>query len=411
MPKPVGFGEWKGYADFDDRGLMYLAQAQQQQIRRTQNEERAYESGHNAIRDNRYDEALGYFNQVVAIGGSRADAGLYYKAYSLNKLGRREEALAAIAELRKQYSSSKWLDDAKALELEVKQRSGQPVSPESQSDEELKLMAINGLMQSDPDRAIPLLETLLKGSHSPKLKERVLFVLAQSNTPRAQQVIQQIARGGANPDLQLMAVRSIANMGRRQGGNTTPAILPEIYASTADLRIKRTILNAYTANRDTPRVLEIAKNEKAPEIRNEAFKYLGSINGQPELWQIYQTETSPEVKQQMLDVMHQNGNAERLAQVARSETDPAVRRLAVRVLARQRVPATADSLVAIYNAEQDERNKREIISMLHSQRNATALVALARNEKDMKLKMQIIDRLGDMKSKEASDYLAEILSK
>jgi hypothetical protein len=49
--------------------------------------------------------------------------------------------------------------------------------------------------------------------------------------------------------------------------------------------------------------------------------------------------------------------------------------------------------------------------MLHSQRNATALVALARNEKDMKLKMQIIDRLGDMKSKEASDYLAEILSK
>ena len=58
--------------------------------------------------------------------------------------------MAAIAELRKSYAGSRWLDDAKALELELKQASGQSVSPEAESDEELKLMAINGLMQSRP---------------------------------------------------------------------------------------------------------------------------------------------------------------------------------------------------------------------------------------------------------------------
>ena len=66
--------------------------------------------------------------------------------------------MAAIAELRKSYAGSRWLDDAKALEVEVKQAAGQKVSPESESDEDLKLMAINGLMQSDSERAIPLLE-------------------------------------------------------------------------------------------------------------------------------------------------------------------------------------------------------------------------------------------------------------
>jgi len=36
--------------------------------------------------------------------------------------------------------------------------------PETESDEELKLMAINGLMQSDPERAIPLLSRALSGN-------------------------------------------------------------------------------------------------------------------------------------------------------------------------------------------------------------------------------------------------------
>ena len=108
-----------------------------------------------------WDQAWPFYGEVATRGGARADGALYWKAYALNKLGRREEALAAIAELRKSYASSRWLDDAKALEVEVKQANGARV-PESQTDDEIKLLALNGLMQSDPDRAFPLLERLLK---------------------------------------------------------------------------------------------------------------------------------------------------------------------------------------------------------------------------------------------------------
>jgi len=168
-----------------------IALAQRVKIGRHDSDDRAYERGQRALDSRNWDEALERFTQVAAAAGSRADGALYWKAYALVKLGRRDDAVAAIVELRKSYPSSRWLDDAKALELEVKQAGGQKPSPEMENDEDLKLMALNGLVQSDPDRAVPLLENLLKTSSSPKLKERALFVLAESNSARGKQLLER----------------------------------------------------------------------------------------------------------------------------------------------------------------------------------------------------------------------------
>ena len=156
---------------------------------RGMSDDRLYSSGQNALDNRQSDQAVGYFNQVISRNTGRVDGALYWKAYALGGLGRRDEAAASLAELRKSYASSRWLDDAKALDLELKQASGQTVSPEAESDEELKLMAINGLMQSDPERAFPLLEALLKSSASPKVKRNTLFVLSTSNSPKAQALV------------------------------------------------------------------------------------------------------------------------------------------------------------------------------------------------------------------------------
>jgi hypothetical protein len=68
-------------------------------------------------------------------------------------------------------------------------------------------------------------------------------------------------------------------------------------------------------------------------------------------------------------------------------------------------------LVSVYNSEQDPQNKQMIVDRLSNSRSAKYLVDLARNEKDPKLKVRIVDRLSNMHSKEASDYLMELLSK
>src|SRR5579863_10437682 len=115
-----------------------------------------YQKGQSAIDARHWDEAVEAFGQVAAEKGARADGALYWKAYALNKLGRREQALTTIAHLRTAYPNSRWQDDAKALELEMRQASGQKVNPDAEPDEDLKLMALNGLMNSDPDRALPM---------------------------------------------------------------------------------------------------------------------------------------------------------------------------------------------------------------------------------------------------------------
>jgi hypothetical protein len=390
-------------------GNSLFAQAKPMQIRAGQGDDSLYNAGHRALDNHKYDQALEYFNQVTARAGARADSAWYYKAYTLNKLGRSSEALAALAELRKSYASSRWLDDAKALELEVNQRAGRPVSPEAESDEELKLIAINSIMQSDPERAVPLLENILKSSQPPKVKDRALFVLAQSSAPRAQQVIEQIARGGANPDLQLKAINYLSQR-RRQGINQN--LLPEIYGSTNDTNVKRAILDAYEQYKDKEHLAQVAKTEKTPELRQRAFQKLASNNpGQPELWVVFQSETSPETRQELLKCMYQDGNSEKLAEVVRTEKDAKTRRVAIEVLASQRAAGTGDLLVSVYNSEQDPQNRQVIIDRLSSARSAKYLVDLARNEKDSKMKLRIVDRLSNMHSKEASDYLMELLSK
>jgi hypothetical protein len=381
-------------------------------IRTNANDDRLYQSGQSALDNHHWDQAIEDFGVVAQRGGTRADGALYWRAYALHKLGRRDEALAAIAELRKNHAGSRWLDDAKALELEVNQSSGKPVSPDQVAEEDLKVLALQGLMQSDPERAFPITENLLKTSQSPKLKRMVVYVLAQSNSPRAEQLLEQIARGAGNPDLQLRAIQYMVGDKRREGRGAQ--VLAEIYASTNDVNVKRAILNSFGNNRDKDHLLQVAKTEKDQSLRLDAIHQLGNFNGQPELWQIYATETSPEVKQQILQSMYNNGDIAKLTEVAKTEKDPNLRRTALQVLGSHanRTPGISDSLVQIYNTEQDEKIKRSIIDTLSGQRNAKALVDLARGEKDTKMKLAIVERLsnGNMThSKEAQDYLQELL--
>jgi TolA-binding protein len=367
-----------------------------------------YQNGLNAINDHRYEQALSEFNNVVARAGVRAEGALYWKAYALNKLGRTADAQASIDTLRKTYPSSRWLDDAKVLELEVKQSKG-PVSPESETDDDIKVLALNGLMQSDPERALPQVENLLKGAHSPKLKRQALYVIAENNTPKAQQMLEQIARGG-NPDLQ---VRAIQFMSERRNPDT-PKILLEVYTSTSDPAVKRAILDTFSNNRDKDRLMQVLKSERDGQLRGQVIRKLGDTDGQPELWQIYQSETTSEGKIAVLEAMHNNGNLDKLAEVARTDKDPKVRQKAIEAIASQEGGTPMTTLTSLYSSEQDEKVKQTIVDHLSGRRgDCKPLVDVARSEKDIKLKLRLVERLSNMTRtcQAASDYLTELLSK
>src|SRR5581483_6645564 len=142
------------------------------------------------------------------------------------------------------FADSRWSKDARALEVELRQASGQSVSPDSQNDEELKLLALRGIMRSDPERALPMIEKFLAGSGSVRARENALFVLSQSRLPRAREIISGIARGGTNPDLEMRAIRYLGAIGGPESRQT----LEQVYSSASDPATKRAAMAALVAS-------------------------------------------------------------------------------------------------------------------------------------------------------------------
>jgi len=372
------------------------------------NEDRAddlYDRARDLIEQGKFDRALGDLDRLIDLKSNRTDAALYWKAYSLGKLGRKADALSAIADLQQKFKDSRWVKDAKALELEVRQSTGQPVSPESQNDEELKLMALRGLMNSDAERAMPIIEQMLAGPNSPKVKDRALFVLSQSNSSRAREIIANVAKGGSNPDLQLRAIKYLGIM----GGNDNRQILADVYRASSDSAVKRSIIRSFMVSGDRTRLLGLAKGETVPELRGDAVQQLGAMGAHAELAELYTTETSVDVKKRILQAMFVGGNADKLIELAKTEKDPTLRRTAVRNLGLMGSSKTAEAIKSIYQSDATPEIRKEAINALFLQNNAKTLVDLARAEKDPQMKKEIVSKLSIMHSKDATDYLLELL--
>jgi HEAT repeat protein len=370
-------------------------------------EDRLYEEGTKALDDGNWDRAAESFMEVVKGNGPRADGALYWVAYALNKQGRKADALAILGGYASKYPKSSWNKDVRALELEIRQARGSAARPEAETDEDLKLMAINSLLQSEPDRAVPLLEKLLKSGSSPKIKERALFVLSQSDSPKARQIVADLARDGGNPDLQEKAIRNLGV----HGGRANRELLAEIYAApSSSVEVKERILKSFMVSGDRDRILAAAKTEKDPHLRSAAVRQLGVMGARSELWQLYQSETSVEVKRSILNGLFVASDSEHILELARSESKPELRREAIHKLGVMGEEKTGPALVAIYKSEKDPELRRAALNGLFVQNNAHALVEIARAEKDPEMKKEAVKKLSVMgHNKEATDYLMELL--
>jgi hypothetical protein len=369
--------------------------------------EELYENGREALDEDRYDQARERFSELAKANGPQTDAALYWEAYADQRLGQRQAALAAIADLKSRFPQSHWQKDASALEIEVRQGTGQPSRPEAQGDQELKMLAIQGLMNSDPERAMPLLEKVLQGPASPKEKSKAMFVLAQSGSPQGREIIGRIARGQSNPELQKKAVEYLAIFGGPEARKT----MAEIYASSSDPTLKRSILRSYMIGGDKDRLFAAAKSEKEPELRREAIRQLGLVHGEQELEQLYRAETSPEIRRQILQAFFLAGDVNKMLEAAKNEKDPELRRAAVRNLGLVRSEDSGKALAEIYARETDRGIREEVLNAYFLQGNASAIVAIAKAEKDPGLKKKAVEKLALMNSKEGSDYMMELLQK
>ena len=400
-----------------------------------------YRQGQKALAEARFGDAAALFDQLAAKGGAETDAALYWKAYAAAKANRKADALESIRRLRSSFPESAWVDDAAALELSLRdshrveadaeramrdaeraardversvrdvERSVRDVERATSRSasalderEELKLYALNGLMQADPERAVPVLEKFLKGEQSLLLKERALFVLSQSDSPRARQILLETARSGSPTELRAKAIQMFGIAGEPED----LAALGALYREGSP-EIRHSILDAWMIADATAPVLAAAKEEKDAALRGRAIELLGVMDAHQALAELWSSEKDPALKRKLLDAFAISGNSEMLARAARTEKDPTLRVKAIQGLGLIDDDKAGRELLAIYESTNDPAPKRAVLDGLMIRDDAATLIALFRKETDPGLKREIVQKLSLLDSDEAADELVRLL--
>jgi HEAT repeat protein len=276
------------------------------------------------------------------------------------------------------------------------------------SDDDLKMMALDGLRGADASVAVPQLQKVLSGNGSDNLKRRALSILAHEDTPQAREAVASFARSQTNPSLQAEAIRQLGVSGNPDAMKT----LSDIYAASADPSIKKSILRAFMTGGDKQHLLAAAQSEKDSSVRIEAIRLLGAMGSRDALVQLYKSEASDDGKIQILRGLMTSESRDAIGQIAMTEASVEVRKAAIRDIGSMgRGTQTGAELVSLYAKEKDPAVRKEILRALFVQEDAKDLVDVARKETDSDLKVYAVRQLSQMRTKEAQDYMMEILSK
>ena len=427
-----------------------------QQSAQAQREEELYKDGMDARDEGKWDQAAQKFKQVADLKGRRADAALYWRAYVLNKGGNRTDAAASLAQLRAQYPKSSWIKDATAMEMEWRGntiRTGGPRSGvtggvqggvsggvsdadleranaaveraqaeverarpglerlnrgdrgrDSNPDDDIKAQALFSIMNNDPERGVPICQDIMKNaSQSQRLKERCLFLLAQNDSAKAQEVILAVAKGSSGPDLQVRAIRNLGVSGDRY-----IPLLTEIYASSNSPDVKKAVLGAYMTSGAKGELLKAINTEKDPEMRRRAIRQLGPMGASKELEQLYGSTQSPDDQEAIIQALAITGDTGLLGRIAKTGANVDVRKRAIRSLG-----ITGDAshalLLDIFNTDKDPEIRKTVTDALFVSGGCAEMVTLAKKETDYDVKKSLINKISLMNCKEGRDYMMELL--
>jgi len=261
----------------------------------------SYTVGTQAMDAHNWPGAVTAFDKVINAKGKRVDAALYWKAYSLNKLNKLQLASATCDQLHSQYMDSPWNRDCAALAPNIQINTAElaknaeemarnaagmnaamaslhfdstDAPPARGSDDDLKMLALNSLLNQDPARAIPLLRGILTGNQPASVKKHALFVLAQSKSPEAESILHDAVTGKMDPQLQREAIQSIAVFQGKRANDT----LVEVYKTTSDPQIKHSVISSLFITDDAPKMVELARNEKDLNLKRSIVSMLALMN-------------------------------------------------------------------------------------------------------------------------------------
>jgi HEAT repeat protein len=292
--------------------------------------------------------------------------------------------------------------------------------PDENDEDDVRIAALNGLLQMDATNALPILKKVLakRDACSAGLRRKAVFIVSQKHGAETEDILLDVARSDPDSEVRQQAVFWLSQVGSDRAVTALDSILRS--ATDPELQEKAIFaLGQIHQGRAAQILRDYAASERAPdEAREKAIFWLGQQHSQENaafLRGLYAKLAAEELKEKVIFSLSQMGGAENgrwLMDIALNEREPVEMRKKALFWVGQ-TGGNLDQLTGLYDRMQDQDMKDQLI-FVYSQRHEAAaldqLIRIAKTEQDKELRKKAIFWLGQSHDPRAAQVLLEIIN-
>jgi tetratricopeptide (TPR) repeat protein len=395
---------------------------------------------------------------------------LYYRAYALFKSGSSRELDQAVAALDRQairYPKAGTLNDAKQLRASIRSEQAKRGNGEAgleiaagattlrnetrcpTDDDDMRLTALAGIIQLDPDQVLPVLQKLLerKDECSIRLRKRAVNMVAQTKEEERADILLRVASTDPSPEVRREAVQWLSSVNTERAAKALDSIL--FNAVDADTRDRAlSALSQHKSPSARASLRRFAEQTKIPtELRVRAVYYItqGRRTGDESefLRSLFAKTASPELREAIIQGIANQRTPDRtpwLLGIARDKNlEIETRKRALYYAGQapccgtQAAMAKADAdrsgsgavtvpaygielkeLLPLYDEFSGQSEMQEQMLYVYAQRRETEvtdkLLQIAKTEKNPELRKKAISWLSQRKDPRVKQFLLDLIS-
>ncbi|HXR62121.1 MAG TPA: HEAT repeat domain-containing protein [Rudaea sp.] len=367
-----------------------------------------YWQGQESLKQSDWSTALKRFaeleKQLRAKEPQSADAAIYWQAYALLQAKRTTEAKATVERLHHDFPASRWSKDADALLRQTQPAAAtarESAGAAAGDDDDIAEIAVEGLMNAPPERAVPLLKKVLQSRHSDKVKKRALFVLSQIDEDAALDSVVDVAKTSNDPALREEAIRMLGVSGEDRAIKR----LGELYAVSKDPRERRAIIQAWLVADRKDLILVSARNEADGSVRQAAIQALGALDASSELKQLFDSTKDPASQREIIQALGVAGDVKSLTVIAEGTQPDEIRVEAIQALGVAGDEGGSAALVRLYPKAGSPALRDAVMQGLLVAGDGDALLQLYRQAKTKEEKQALLRFITTTNSDAALDVI------
>jgi hypothetical protein len=219
-------------------------------------------------------------------------------------------------------------------------------------ERDVRDQAVFWLSQQPEDRAVDLLEDILKSARTQDIRDKAIFGLSQHRSGKGFPILRGFAEDERQPDD--LRGKAIFWLSQRKGTERFD-YLRGLYARLESQDLKDKVIFGMSQQRDEASMkwlVDLALNSREPmDMRKKALFWAGQTGGSAEmLVSMYDRMRDPDLKEHMVFVLSQRRErpaVDKLMSIARTDPDHNLRKKAMFWLGQSRDPRVAGFLADI----------------------------------------------------------------